>query len=82
MAEEIDYSSLITVENVEKIKNCKLLYATGSVLIYDLLSQMEQIGKYIPASYKLDTDDNIITINTIITTIITLLPFLFITFFI
>lgn len=59
MAEEIDYSSLITVENVEKIKNCKLLYATGSVLIYDLLSQMEQIGKYIPASYKLDTDDNI-----------------------
>lgn len=59
LEENFDYKSFITVENIQKIKQCKLLFATGSVIIYDMLSQIDQIGKYIPSSYWLDTDENI-----------------------
>ncbi len=57
--DKVNYDDLLTEDNIEKIRNCRLLFGTGSVLIYKALSDINDVAKYIPQSYSLATETEI-----------------------
>lgn len=57
--EEINYSQLLTTENLNLLLTSEILKATVSIVAYDTISQNEQFGQLVPQSLYLDTDENI-----------------------
>lgn len=58
-AEEIDYASLLTSENINAFMDSEILKSTLAITAYDQLANNEEINAYIPSSLSLKSDTDI-----------------------